>query len=84
MSWFKKIFGSQSSSQEPKVYYSCNILTKQNENDNSQKESEKESENITCSKFEECNDATKQLRIVVVTAGAVLVNNLILEVRKEN
>ena len=84
MSWFKKIFGSQSSSQEPKVYYSCNISTKQNENDNNQKESEKKSENITCSKFEECHDAPNQLRIVVVIAGAVLVNNLILEVRKEN
>ena len=59
MSWFKKIFGSQSSSQEPKVYYSCNILTKQNENDNNEKESEKESENMTCGKFEECNDATQ-------------------------
>ena len=59
MSWFKKIFGSQSSSKEPKVYYSCNILTKQNENDNNQKKSEKESENITCSKFEECNDGTQ-------------------------
>ena len=58
MSWFKKIFGSQSSSQEPKVYYSCNISTKQNENDNNQKESEKESENITCSEFEECDNAT--------------------------
>ena len=55
MSWFKKIFGSQSSSQEPKVYYSCNISTKQNKNDNNQKESE----NITCSKFEECHDATQ-------------------------
>ena len=59
MIWFKKIFGSQSSSQEPKVYYSCNISTKQNENDNNQKESEKESENIIYSEFEECDDATQ-------------------------
>ena len=59
MSWFKKIFGSQCLSQEPKVYYSCDISTKQNENDNNQKENEKESENVTCSEFEECNDATQ-------------------------
>ena len=47
MSWFKKIFGSQSfsqgssqsSSQEPKVYYTCNISTKKkkNETDNNEK-----------------------------------------------
>ena len=59
MSWFKKILGSQSSSQEPKVYYSRNKLTKQNENDYKQKESEKESENKIYSEFEECDDATQ-------------------------
>ena len=64
MSWFKKIFGSQSSSQgssqsssqEPKVYYACNISTKEkNETDNN----EKKSENVTVSKFEECDDVTQ-------------------------
>ena len=59
MSWFKKIFGSQYLLQEPKVYYSCNISRKQNENHNNQKENEKENENVTCSKFEECNNATQ-------------------------
>ena len=62
MSWFKKIFGSQSfsqgssqsSSQEPKVYYTCNISTKEkNETDNN----EKESENVTVSELEERDDA---------------------------
>ena len=64
MSWFKKIFGSQSSSQsssqislqEPQVYYTCNVSTKQNnETDNN----EKESENATFSEFEECDNATQ-------------------------
>ena len=68
MSWFKKIFGSQygsqsssqgcsrSSSQEPKVYYTCSVSTKQkNETDNNKKESE----NIAVSEFEECDDATQ-------------------------
>ena len=70
MSWFKKLFGSQSSSQssspsssrssqeEPKVYYSCNISTKQNENE-TETESEKQSENVTCSEFQEYDDTTQ-------------------------
>ena len=46
MSWFKKIFGSQSSqssqsSQEPKVYFS--------------KQKEEEEEKMTTSKFKDCN-----------------------------
>ena len=62
MSWFKKIFGLQSSSQgsssldkqESKVYYTCNISTKEkNETDNN----EKESENVTVSELEERDDA---------------------------
>ena len=64
MSWFKKIFGSQissqgssqSSSQESKVYYTCNISTKEkNEADNNGKESE----NVTVSELEECDDTTQ-------------------------
>ena len=64
MSWFKKIFGSQCSSQsssqsslqEPPVYHTCNVWTKQNnETDNN----EKESENDTFSEFEECDNATQ-------------------------
>ena len=64
MSWFKKIFvsqsfsqgSSQSSSQEPKVYYTCNKSIKEkNEIDNN----EKESENVTVSELEECDNATQ-------------------------
>ena len=64
MSWFKKIFGLQSSSQgsssldkqESKVYYTCNISTKEkNEADNNGKESE----NVTVSELEECDDTTQ-------------------------
>ena len=89
MSWFKKIFGSQSfsqgssqsSSQEPKVYYTCNISTKEkNETDNN----EKESENVTVSELEERDDGTQSTQLVVVIAGVVLVKDLTLEERKGN
>ena len=89
MSWFKKIFGLQSSSQgsssldkqESKVYYTCNISTKEkNETDNN----EKESENVTVSELEECDDGTQSTQVVVVIAGVVLVKDLTLEERKGN
>ena len=65
MSWFKKIFGSQysfssqsssqdssqSSSQEPKVHY-----TKQK---NSTDDNEKEIENLTIKEIEECDGTTQ-------------------------
>ena len=62
MSWFKKIFSSQSSfqsfsqgsSQEPKIYF-----TKQK----SQKEEpDKEPTNITVSEFEECDEITQSTK----------------------
>ena len=59
MSWFKKIFSSQSSwqsssqssSQEPKIY-----CTKQ---ESQTKEPDKESANITFGEFEECDETTQ-------------------------
>ena len=88
MSWFKKIFGSQSSSQgssqsssQELLYYTCNISTKEkNETDNN----EKESENVTVSELEECDDGTQSTQVVVVIAGVVLVKDLKLEERKGN
>ena len=88
MSWFKKIFGSQSSSQgssqsssQELLHYTCNISTKEkNETDNN----EKESENVTVSELEECDDGTQSTQVVVVIAGVVLVKDLKLEERKGN
>ena len=88
MSWFKKIFVSQSSSQgssqsssQELLYYTCNISTKEkNETDNN----EKESENVTVSELEECDDGTQSTQVVVVIAGVVLVKDLKLEERKGN
>ena len=88
MSWFKKIFGSQSSSQgssqsssQELLYYTCNISTKEKyETDNN----EKESENVTVSELEECDDGTQSTQVVVVIAGVVLVKDLTLEERKGN
>ena len=61
MSWFKKLFSSQSSQQklieesddsnEPKVYYSTQISTKTDV-------PKKENEDITESQFEECDENT--------------------------
>ena len=55
MSWFKKIFSSQSSSQsssqEPKIYF-----TKQK---GQTEEPDKEPTDITVSKFEECDKTTQ-------------------------
>ena len=88
MSWFKKIFGSQSSSQgssqsssQELLYYTCNISTKEkNETDNNGKESG----NVTVSELEECDDGTQSTQVVVVIAGVVLVKDLKLEERKGN
>ena len=88
MSWFKKIFGSQSSSQgssqsssQELLYYTCNISTKEkNETDNN----EKESENVTVSELEERDDGTQSTQLVVAIAGVVLVKDLTLEERKGN
>ena len=65
MSWFKKLFSSQSSQQklieesddsnEPKVYYSTQISTKADV-------PKKENEDITESQFEECDENTQSLQ----------------------
>ena len=65
MSWFKKLFSSQSSQQklieesddsnEPKVYYSTQISTKTDV-------PKKENEDITESQFEECDENTQSLQ----------------------
>ena len=68
MSWFKKLFSSQSSQQklieesddsnEPKVYYSTQISTKTDV-------PKKENEDITESQFEECDENTIIARLLL-------------------
>ena len=63
MSWLKKLFNSQSSfqsslqstSEEPKVYYSTQISTKT-------EEPKKETTDVTESKFEQCDETTQSTR----------------------
>ena len=63
MSWLKKLFSSQSSfqsslqstSEEPKVYYSTQISTKT-------EEPKKETTEVTESKFEQCDETTQSTR----------------------